>query len=271
MELTSDCSRCFGLCCVALPFGRSSDFAFSKRPDDPCHNLTPSYGCGIHATLRADGMTGCTVFECFGAGQRVSQETYGGVSWRDRPEAAAEMFAVFNVMRDLHELLALLDEAATHGVLSEEVAGLRSRVDALAAADPASVQAVDPFELRDAVGPVLAEVSRRVRGPGPSLGRADLAGADLRDRDLRDADLRGALLVGADLTGVGLARADLLGADLRGADVSGADLSRALFLTQPQVNAARGSGATEIPARLRRPGHWGDLQARPAGRDDRPA
>ena len=40
MELTSDCSRCFGLCCVALPFGRSSDFAFTKRPDDPCHNLS---------------------------------------------------------------------------------------------------------------------------------------------------------------------------------------------------------------------------------------
>ena len=49
---------------------------------------------------------------------------------------------------------------------------------------------------------------------------------------------------------------DLLGVDLRGADVSGADLSGALFLTQPQVNAARGDGRSALPGRLVRPAHW---------------
>jgi hypothetical protein len=196
------------------------------------------------------------VFECFGAGQRVSQETYAGVSWREQPDSGADMFAVFNVMRDLHELLVLLEEAAGHGVLAAEVAELRDRISALAGADPATLQALDPFRTRDQVGPVLAEVSRLVRGTGASYGRADLAGADLRDRDLRDADLRGAFLVGADLGGLDLGRADLLGADLRGADVTGTDLSRTLFLTQPQANAARGSVTTRLPDRLRTPGHW---------------
>lgn len=254
MDLTSDCSSCFGLCCVALPFGRSSDFAFAKRADDPCRNLGPSYSCGIHTSLREDGMSGCTVFECFGAGQQVSQQTYGGVSWRERPETAADMFAVFTVMRDLHELLVLLDEAAR---LGGEVAELRDRVVSLTAAAPAAVLTVNPFALRDEAGPVLAEVSRRVRIDGVDLGRADLAGTDLRERDLRDADLRGALLVGADLGGLDLGRADLLGADLRGTDVTGTDLSRVMFLTQPQVNAARGSGTTRLPDRLLRPAHWG--------------
>lgn len=29
-EVRADCSRCFGLCCVALPFARSADFAVDK-------------------------------------------------------------------------------------------------------------------------------------------------------------------------------------------------------------------------------------------------
>jgi len=74
------------------------------------------------------------------------------------------------------------------------------------------------------------------------------------------ADLRGALLIAADLRGADLDRTDLLGADLRDADLSGADLSTALFLTQPQLNSARGDASTRLPTGLRRPPAW-----RPAG------
>ena len=74
--------------------------------------------------------------------------------------------------------------------------------------------------------------------------------------DLRGCSFRGALLIGADLGGADLTDADLLGTDLRGTDVRGADLSTALFLTQPQVNAAVGDTATSLPDGLARPGHW---------------
>jgi hypothetical protein len=198
-------------------------------------------------------MIGCAVFECFGAGQHVSQVTYGGVSWRDEPATASEMFAVFDRVRTLHELLVLLEEA---GSLGADVTAIRDRVAALASGEPATVLSADPFALYDQVSSVLEAVSRQVRGDGPDHRRADLSGADLRARDLRSADLRGALLLGADLRNVDLDRTDLLGADLRGADVAGADLSRALFLTQPQVNAARGSADSKLSHRLSRPNHW---------------
>jgi uncharacterized protein YjbI with pentapeptide repeats len=68
--------------------------------------------------------------------------------------------------------------------------------------------------------------------------------------------LRGALLLGADLRNADLRRADLLGADLRGARLHGADLTDVLFLTQPQVSAAVGDGATRLPDRVDRPTHW---------------
>ncbi|WP_182523336.1 pentapeptide repeat-containing protein [Nocardioides dongkuii] len=252
VDLVSDCSRCVGLCCVVLPFGRSADFAFDKRAGEPCRHLTPGHACGIHAELRPRGMTGCTVFECFGAGQQVTQVVYA-----DRPAGPdgtdPEVIAVFDVVRGLHEMLVLLEEA---GRLGGEVARLRERLADLVGSDPATLLAVDTDALRREVGPALAAVSGAVRRGGPSLAGADLVGADLRRRGLRDADLRGALLIGADLRDADLGRADLLGADLRGADLSGADLSDVLFLTTPQAAGARGDASTRIPDRVARPAHW---------------
>ncbi|CAJ0557454.1 unnamed protein product, partial [Mesorhabditis spiculigera] len=51
----------------------------------PCENLQQDFRCGIHTGLRKKGFTGCTVYDCFGAGQKVSQQTYDGISWRDAP------------------------------------------------------------------------------------------------------------------------------------------------------------------------------------------
>ena len=49
---------------------------------------------------------------------------------------------------------------------------------------------------------------------------------------------------------------DLIGADFRDANVSGADLTGSIFLTQAQVNAAKGNMQTKLPASLRMPEHW---------------
>ncbi|MDR3081083.1 MAG: pentapeptide repeat-containing protein, partial [Streptomyces sp.] len=38
-DLRADCSSCFALCCVALPFAASADFAIDKAAGTPCPNL----------------------------------------------------------------------------------------------------------------------------------------------------------------------------------------------------------------------------------------
>ena len=43
---------------------------------------------------------------------------------------------------------------------------------------------------------------------------------------------------------------------VRDARVDGADLSTAVFLTQAQVNAARGDSATLVPDGIDPPSHW---------------
>ncbi|MCU1592634.1 MAG: pentapeptide repeat-containing protein [Frankiales bacterium] len=111
---------------------------------------------------------------------------------------------------------------------------------------------------REVVNPLLLAVSAHARAglDGPDLRGADLVGKDLRGRRLVGASLRGAQLVGADLRGADLHCADVTGADLRGADLGGADLSGALFLTQSQLQSARGNAATGVPRTRIRPSHW---------------
>jgi uncharacterized protein YjbI with pentapeptide repeats len=266
-SLVADCANCVGLCCVALAFERSDDFAFSKDAGTECRNLDTDYRCRIHPLLRAEGMKGCTVFDCHGAGQKVSQTIFGGVSWRDSPGTADAMFAVFRVVRQLHEMLWYLRAASRAGSGPRaEIDAMYETVDALSRLPGDEILALDLDSIRHDVNPLLAAVSQSVRSnavahrtsPLPSKlhAGADLLGSDLSRRDLRGADLRGALLIAADLSNADLRNCDLLAADLRDTNLSGADLSTALFVTQMQLNAAKGDQHTRIPSDTVRPSHW---------------
>lgn len=263
-ELRADCSRCAGLCCVALAFARSADFAISKDAGDPCPNLSGDFRCTIHPVLPQRGFKGCTVFDCLGAGQKVTQRTFAGVSWRQAPRSRDVMFPVFQVMRQLHELLWYLNQAlaaAQARSLRPAVVAALEETERLTARDADGLLALDLGAHRERVAVVLSEVSEVVRASHPPAGRplrpgADLVGARLAGRDLRGANLRGALLIAADLRRSDLRGADLIGADLRDTDLSDADLSEALFVTQFQLNAAKGSARTALPALVTRPTHW---------------
>src|SRR4051794_15821152 len=110
-HLRADCSRCAGLCCVAPAFAASADFAIDKPAGCACPNLQDDFRCGIHPQLRGRGFPGCTVFDCFGAGQPLTQVAFGGRSWREAPELAASESAVCPVLGQLHEMLCSLSEA----------------------------------------------------------------------------------------------------------------------------------------------------------------
>jgi uncharacterized protein YjbI with pentapeptide repeats len=263
-DLRGDCERCFGLCCVALPFAASADFAVDKAAGTPCRNLREDHRCGIHAKLRQKGFTGCTVYDCFGAGQQVSQVTFGGRDWRTGPRAdARRMFEVFPVVRQLHELLWYLTEALALPAARPVHADLRKalqKTEELTGGTPEELAGLDVAAHRQEVNVLLLRTSELARagtkGRKKDRRGADLMGARLRGADLRGASLRGAYLIAADLTGADLRGADLIGADLRDADLTDADLTGAFFLTQPQLNAARGSAGTRLPGSVARPGHW---------------
>jgi pentapeptide repeat protein len=243
-ELTSDCSRCAGLCCVAPAFAKSADFAINKPAGRACPNLGDDFRCGIHDHLRERGFPGCVVFECFGAGQQITQVTFGGRDWRSEPTLARPMFALLPVMRQLHELMWYLSEAleiAAARPLRPKLSAALEETSRLTRATPDVLLALDLTAYRNRVNPVLQRASELARAGWPRRKDhrgADLIGRKLRGADLRGASLRGALLIGADLRDADLRGADFTGADLRGADLRGADLRSALFLTESQLTAA---------------------------------
>ncbi|WP_369987657.1 pentapeptide repeat-containing protein [Streptosporangium sp. 'caverna'] len=263
LSLRADCESCFALCCVAPAFSASTDFAINKNAGQACPNLQSDFRCGIHTRLRPQGFRGCTVYDCFGAGQKVSQITFGGQDWRQAPRTARQMFEVFPIVRDLHELLWYLTEALTlqparslHGELGLAL----EEIERLTHNSPDALAKLDVATLRRDVNVLLLRASELVRAEVRHKKKdrrgADLIGAKLKGADLRGANLRGAYLIGADLRGADLRTADLTGADLRDADLRGADLTDSIFLIQSQLDAAKGDAHTKVPPSLTHPGHW---------------
>lgn len=270
-NLQADCEKCFGLCCVALYFSSMEGFPVNKDAGKPCLNLKNDFRCSVHKNLKKKGLKGCIAYDCFGAGQKVAQVTYGGRDWRKQPESAKQMFEVFLIMRQLHEMLWYLTEAFTlqaDNNMKDKLSLKINEIEDLTHLNEDSLLKLDVTILREGVNPLLLQTSEFLRkkvnnnklnslkGKKVFGGGLDLIGTDLRKKSLRGANLSGAYLIAADLRGVDLSFADLIGADLRDTDLRGADLSNSIFLTQAQINAAKGDVNTKLPKSLTMPKYW---------------
>lgn len=278
-DLRGDCKNCFGFCCVALYFARSEGFPSDKDAGVPCRWLQPDFRCAVHDDLKEKGLKGCIAFDCFGAGQKAAQETFCGHDWRQFPESAKHMFEVFLILRQLHELLWYLNDAfdlnATRS-LHERISFILEETEHMTHLSPEEILKLDVPGHREAVNKILLETGEMLRAEVTAARSADaeylkrtekkqqndlcrgadLCAVDLRKTDLRGANLRGACLIAADLRGTDLRGTELIGTDLRDADIRGADLSGSIFLTQAQINTAKGDGSTKLPDTLDRPLHW---------------
>lgn len=266
-SLQADCQNCFGLCCTALNIVASSDFAINKPAGSPCPNLRDNNSCHIHSQLRETGFKGCTVFDCLGAGQQVSQVTFQGQDWRQSREHADKMFRVFPIMEQLYEMIAYVAEALSYQVdheLSEQLQAELELLQQTTELDANALLALDIVAIRVPVNALLLQTSEQVRQhriKGKNSRRLNQRGADwmgknLKGKDLRGTDLRGGYLIAANLQDANLREVDFIGADLRDANLCGADLSTSMFLTQMQINAAQGDRYTKLPTYIKRPAHW---------------
>ncbi len=270
------------MCCVTLPLTASADFAIDKPAGLPCPHLLADDRCDIHGQLREHGFAGCGAYDCFGAGQQVTQAILTPAHWRSEAAQLERATRVFPLVAHLRAILSYLTEADER--LPGDLAAAQALRPLLNAAREATEQAaqaaandrsvVDLATHRAGIYPLLQRASELMRtaevaraGVGPPDRRAapgvDLVGAVMRGARLAGADLRGAYLIGADLRQADLRWADLLGTDLRGAKLQGADLTGVLFLTQPQLDSSLGDRATLLPDRVDRPAHWSGSTRRP--------
>ena len=166
LYLAADCGNCCGLCCVAPAFAVSPEFALDKPAGHPCPHLQANFHCDIHARLPQEGFVGCALYDCHGAGQKVSQLTFGGQDWRTSPDLAEQMFAVFAVMRDLHDLLWYLVNALNLGPAAPvhaELTAALEQTERLTHLDAAALVRLDVGAQQRMVSALLLHVGDLVR------------------------------------------------------------------------------------------------------------
>lgn len=143
-ELSADCSRCAALCCVFLAIDRGSKFALDKPAGLPCPHLA-AHRCSIHDRLAETGFSGCVQYDCFGAGQIVTQHIFKGQSWRDRPDLARPMAEAFRILREVQDLRRQL-RAARRLTETAEIAALCDRIETRLTPDW-SLETLESFDL----------------------------------------------------------------------------------------------------------------------------
>jgi hypothetical protein len=126
----ADCSRCCGLCCVVPDQLAVQGFRVDKPAETPCTHLNGHHRCAIHATRHIHGYTACAAFDCFGAGQWITQSLFGGARWTDSPDLARQMFAAYRHWAPRFEAAALLEAALPH-VRDDARCSLAARMTAL--------------------------------------------------------------------------------------------------------------------------------------------
>lgn len=128
------------------------------------------------------------------------------------------------------------------------------------------LETLDITSCRLPVNELLLETSKYIRNElnskvsavknGKQYRGADWIGKNLKGKDLRATDFRGAYLIASDLRNTDLRGVDFIGADLRDANLCGANLSTSMFLTQMQINSAKGDDKTILPSHIQPPSHW---------------
>ena len=208
-------------------------------------------------------LKGCMAFDCLGAGQKVTSDIYGGVSWKQRPEAASEIFQVFLAVWQLHQMVWYLAEAAAvipAEKLAEDIDALITEYKNMTALPSDQILQIDIEEYRTRVNLILkkaGELTANSIAPGKNtVRRSDNMGKNFKKANLDGQDLSMSLLIAANLEGCSLFGTNFLGADMRDTNIRNADLSESLFLTQAQVNAAQGNENTKLPKTLCRQKSW---------------
>lgn len=262
-KLKIDCEKCSGLCCVALYCMKTDGFPANKEAGKPCKQLMPDFRCSIHSKLASKNMRGCLAYDCFGAGQKATQIYYQYGTWKTNSEQAKEIFEVFITIVLLHQILWYLIEA--YSLTSDE--HLKSAIDVLIYENeqmtqqpPDKIIQLDIENYRFKVNQLLKQITSMISGEdSDKIQSNDYFGRDFKKASLDGQDFSMSLLIAANLEGCSLRQTNFLGADMRDANLKNTDLSESIFLTQMQINSAKGNSNTKIPINLSRPASWQGL------------
>lgn len=258
-----NCEKCCGLCCVALFFTKSDGFPKDKEAGIPCENLQPDYKCKIHSKLSQQGLKGCMAYDCFGAGQYVTGQLKSLPDWSMiSSKEADEIFNSYLVVLQVHQTLWYLSQCLIlrRPQSETEQAQLLINEGNELIEEPLEVLAVldtQPFckKANKYLKHICKEFETRFSEANKTKTN-NYMGENMKQKNLQGKDFSMSLLIAANLEQANLYGANFLGADMRDTNIQNTDLSQCLFLTQFQINAAKGNKHTVLPPYLYRPQLW---------------
>lgn len=260
-KFNSDCSKCSGLCCTALFFSKIDGFPEDKVAGVPCCNLEKNFLCKIHQELEKKGMKGCIAYDCFGAGQFVTQQICHGDTWKDN-ENKTEIFHAFHKVFQLFQIRYYLAEASSiipAEPIKTEIESLIKENEKLCANNLEDIDKIDVETHRDRVNNLLHKTCEYVNQYLHITVKnqsTDYMARKCNGMNLSGYDMSMKLLIAANFTDCKFYGTNFLGADTRDTNFSNADLREALFLTQGQINASKGNRKTLLPDHLTYPVTW---------------
>lgn len=262
LQFKADCSSCSGLCCVAFFFSKIDGFPDDKEAGKPCGNLLTDYRCKIHPQLEKQNMKGCLGYDCFGAGQHVTQALYHGQTYQDLPKRALEIFDVFIIVAHLFQMRYFLVEALTLNIsekMKKEIRSLIIENEIICNYYPNELLSFDLKKYKNKINISLEQIIQLLKKDRHYQNKrcpTDFLAKNFKGKDMRRLDLSMKLLIAANFDGCVFEGTFFLGADTRDANFSNANLKEAIFLTQGQINLAKGNRHTKLPKHLDYPRTW---------------
>ena len=259
-NLRIDCEKCSGLCCVALYCMKTDGFPENKESGIPCKHLMSNFKCDMHSRLASKQMKGCLSYDCFGAGQKVTQYHFSDTDWRANPGKSNEIYQTFLFTYQLYQMEWYLLESLTivsGEPIKSEIEALITKNEQLTNQNSYRTLKLEIEEYKTKVNQVLKQVSNlHFKTFSRKSKRKDFLGKNFKRANLDGMDFSFALLIAADLEGCSLVGTSFLGADMRDTNIKNTDLNSSFYLTQMQINAAAGNANTKMPFYLNHPAYW---------------
>lgn len=258
-----NCEKCCGLCCVALYFTKSDGFPKNKEMGIACENLQTDYKCKVHSKLSQKMLKGCIAYDCFGAGQYVTSHLKSLPNWLTLSQKEAnKIFNSYLVVLKVHQTLWYLSQCLILGLPQSEKEQAKLLIkegNTLVAKSVEMLAILDTKPFCERSNKYLKQICALYQ---PSFSKTSKApsknymGKNMKRKKLAGKDFSMSLLIAADLEQAILHGANFLGADMRDSNICNTDLSNCLFLTQIQINTAKGNNNTILPPYLHKPLIW---------------
>lgn len=258
-----DCENCCGLCCVALYFAKSEGFPNDKKAGIACHHLQADHKCKIYPQLAKLGLKGCMSYDCFGAGQYISRYMNHSLNWSVISQKEADqIFHAFSIVMSVHQTLWYVSQCLLLQLPLSEKNEAKQFLDEGKKLLDTSLENLTRLDIQPFCKKANAYLKHictihQACFPNANKGSSkEYIGKNLKRKNLTGKDFSMSLLIAADLEHANLKGANFLGSDMRDTNLCNTDLSQSLFLTQIQINSAKGNAKTILPPFLHKPRSW---------------